>query len=206
MDNNTRQRLLALTHNMIMRYGISSVTMDIIAKECKVSKRTLYEAFTDKASLVKEVLDWHRQSMKNKLAEISNNSTNTLETLLKSIAVVRESMNNISEVFFTEVSTKYSPAREECDRIESQIIEGLAVYFAKGQSEGIFLSHYDSMYLARVFIYSTLNFRLAYEKVGNISNTLDYLDVMRECFIRGIVTQKGLEIYNEFYNNDNKNY
>lgn len=206
MDNNSQQRILAIAHGLFMRYGISSVTMDIIAKECKVSKRTLYETFTDKVSLIKAVLEWHQRQMSEKLADVSRNSPNTLAALLNGIELVRDSMSGASEAFFKEMNDKYSPAKDECARIESQLIDSLAAYFAKGQSEGLFLSHYDPQSIAKIFIYSALDLRITYEKVGSFSNTLDYLDVMRECFIRGIVTPKGLEYYNEFYNKErNKN-
>lgn len=204
MDNKTHQRILAVTHSLIIRYGISSVTMDIIAKECKVSKRTLYETFTDKVSLIKAVLDWHRLKMNEKLTYISNNSKNTLDALLNGITLIRESMEGTSEVFFREINDNFSPAKEECAMIESQLIDGLAYHFAKGQEEGIFLSHYDPRAIAKIFIYSAFDIRMTYEKLGNISGVLDYLDVMRECFIRGIVTPKGLEYYNEFYNEGKK--
>ncbi|MDE6716450.1 MAG: TetR/AcrR family transcriptional regulator [Muribaculaceae bacterium] len=112
MDNNTQQRILATTYDLLMRYGISSVTMDFIAKECKVSKRTLYETFTDKVSLIKAVLDWHRETVKQKFAEVRDKSANSLEALLNGFVLFKESVAGATDVFVREIHDNFSPAKE----------------------------------------------------------------------------------------------
>ena len=44
--------------------GIRSVKMDDIAMELSISKRTLYELFSDKEELLLEVVKSHREEMK----------------------------------------------------------------------------------------------------------------------------------------------
>ena len=46
------KELLDQVRKIFMRYGIKSVTMDDIARELKVSKKTLYKYVTDKPDLV----------------------------------------------------------------------------------------------------------------------------------------------------------
>ena len=54
---------------LISRYGTTAVTMDTIAKECGISKRTIYELFSDKSNLVAETIAWENARMMEKFAK-----------------------------------------------------------------------------------------------------------------------------------------
>ena len=49
-------RISEEAEKLFMKYGIRSVTMDMIAHELGISKRTIYENFSDKNSLVIHVI------------------------------------------------------------------------------------------------------------------------------------------------------
>ena len=51
-----RQRILAKTAELFMRYGIRSITMDEIATQLGISKKTIYQFFTDKDEMVEAVI------------------------------------------------------------------------------------------------------------------------------------------------------
>ncbi|TAD86188.1 MAG: TetR/AcrR family transcriptional regulator [Bacteroidetes bacterium] len=52
----TKQKILAKSFELFKRLGMRSVTMDEVAGQCGVSKKTVYQYFEDKESLVKEVV------------------------------------------------------------------------------------------------------------------------------------------------------
>lgn len=49
-----RERIVETAMNAFTSHGIKSITMDDIAASLGISKRTLYEVFSDKESLLKE--------------------------------------------------------------------------------------------------------------------------------------------------------
>ena len=53
-----RQRITEEAANMFRTYGIRAVTMDMLANQLGISKRTIYEIFIDKDELLKGVLKW----------------------------------------------------------------------------------------------------------------------------------------------------
>ena len=55
MTIDTRERIIKECNKMIMSVGPSSMTMDDVARACGISKRTLYEAFPDKRTLISEM-------------------------------------------------------------------------------------------------------------------------------------------------------
>ena len=52
MTNDLKQRIIETSFALFLRHGIKSITMDYIASQVGISKRTLYELFKDKDQLV----------------------------------------------------------------------------------------------------------------------------------------------------------
>lgn len=56
-DIETKQRIRLAAHDLVMQYGIRSVSMDDIASNLGMSKKTIYQYFKDKDELVESVVD-----------------------------------------------------------------------------------------------------------------------------------------------------
>ncbi|MFZ1857244.1 MAG: TetR/AcrR family transcriptional regulator, partial [Chitinophagaceae bacterium] len=54
-----KERILLKAEELFMQYGIRSVSMDDIANNLGMSKKTLYQYFADKDELVEAVVDGH---------------------------------------------------------------------------------------------------------------------------------------------------
>ena len=52
-----QERIVLKAHELFMRYGIRSVSMDEIANHLGMSKKTIYQFFADKDALVESVID-----------------------------------------------------------------------------------------------------------------------------------------------------
>ena len=94
-----RERIIMTATEAFTLKGIKCITMDDIAAALGISKRTLYEVFADKESLLKECI-LHKQAERDKyLQAIYEQSNNVLEVIL---AVFQLSFQfcNLSFVFF----------------------------------------------------------------------------------------------------------
>lgn len=56
-ETDTKQRIQKAAHDLVMQYGIRSVSMDDIAANLGMSKKTIYQYFKDKDELVEAVVD-----------------------------------------------------------------------------------------------------------------------------------------------------
>lgn len=52
MDAKVKERVIRIATDLFLRHGIKAITMDYIAGQLGMSKRTLYEIFKDKDSLL----------------------------------------------------------------------------------------------------------------------------------------------------------
>jgi TetR/AcrR family transcriptional regulator, cholesterol catabolism regulator len=52
-----KERIQQKAHELFMRYGVRSVSMDDIASQLGMSKKTIYQYFNEKDELVDAVMD-----------------------------------------------------------------------------------------------------------------------------------------------------
>jgi TetR/AcrR family transcriptional regulator, cholesterol catabolism regulator len=56
-ETDTKQRIQKAAHDLVMQYGIRSISMDDIAAHLGMSKKTIYQYFKDKDELIEAVVD-----------------------------------------------------------------------------------------------------------------------------------------------------
>ena len=61
----SRERIIEGAADLFKTYGIKSVTMDLLANHLGMSKRTIYEIFSDKDELLIGVLKWMAEKQKD---------------------------------------------------------------------------------------------------------------------------------------------
>jgi AcrR family transcriptional regulator len=87
-----QERIVKKAHELFMRYGIRSVSMDEVANHLGMSKKTIYQFYTDKDALVEDVINieingkqveckMQRQQSENAILEIFK-ATDMLEEML----------------------------------------------------------------------------------------------------------------------------
>jgi AcrR family transcriptional regulator len=73
---------------LYLKYGIKSVTMDDVARELGISKKTIYRFFENKAALVDRVVKNLIGTVGGQMNRISNSHTNAIDELFEMDQVV----------------------------------------------------------------------------------------------------------------------
>ena len=80
--NKELEDILEKVSMLYRKYGIKSVTMDDVAKELGISKKTLYQYVSDKTDLVAKVVDHTRQCNFDSFGQQADNPRNAIEELI----------------------------------------------------------------------------------------------------------------------------
>ena len=89
------ENLIQQIFNLFMRNGIKSMTMDDIARELSISKKTIYKYFDDKSDLVNQVMQFHLDNDKRLVAEFSKNDFNAIDQMFE---IAKNTTRNIKEI------------------------------------------------------------------------------------------------------------
>ena len=101
--NDVRKQIISVAAEMFHQQGIRSVTMDDIAHRLCMSKRTLYQIFADKESLLLACVIQHEEEVIKQLEEVYNNTQNVLEFLLLVFSLKLKELNEIDPLFFEDM-------------------------------------------------------------------------------------------------------
>lgn len=95
-----RERILVESGKLFGKYGIRIMTMDSLAEEMGISKRTIYERFKDKDTLLLEVIMYYKNLTKEEAHQLIDQSDNAIEALFRIIRMTIDQMMRMSPAFF----------------------------------------------------------------------------------------------------------
>lgn len=196
-----RERVIEHVSNVIVTLGIKSVRMDDVANEMGMSKRTLYEMFGDKEELLYEGIIRYLDNRYEELSMRAKQLNNMLEILLESVrGLCNNGMSGDVECRLTANLKRFYPVvHERVQRYHSDRgLKGLQYALDKCREEGYLDEHVDIELMARLFLttagmlISDMNIVLP----DNISRQ-EAFGAMVVNFLRGLASQKGLQIIDE---------
>ncbi len=182
-------RVLDTAELEFQRLGIRAVRMDDIAHQLKISKRTLYQIFPDKETLLlattKRTFEREQQRYEAYL--------NTEGDILRLLFVVLENhlkhLEKISPIFFAELS-RYPSVYEYVEEDKKRRFENVASFLKKGVEQGCFRTDIDFNLVSQVVQLNsqkTLNPLL----LKNYTLTEIFINFVITYF-RGCCTEKGI--------------
>lgn len=80
---NKKEEVINAARDLFTKYGYKKVSMDEIAKEANVTKKTIYSYFSDKEVMFKYFASEELQSMKEKIENDVNSSTSFIDRVSK---------------------------------------------------------------------------------------------------------------------------
>ncbi|MEK7225127.1 MAG: helix-turn-helix domain-containing protein, partial [Bacteroidota bacterium] len=89
-------RIQAKADELFMRYGIRSVSMDDIAAQLGVSKKTLYQFFADKDELVDAVVDKELKKGQHDCLECRRSSKDAVDEIFITMEQIAEQFRNMN--------------------------------------------------------------------------------------------------------------
>jgi TetR/AcrR family transcriptional regulator, cholesterol catabolism regulator len=199
-----RQNIVEEAAVMFRTYGIRAVTMDMLAGNLGISKRTIYEVFKDKDELLKGVLNWMTEKQAEAMKRIFSESDNVIESIFKLLDMMSNHFQNMSPAFQMDMKRFHHEMSSMPDgKVKFPYLSINSEIIIRGMKEGVFRKDLD--------VDITNKCLLEVAKISNDKNVFppdDFVskDVIRSFYInylRGISTQKGLDLIN-FYDKKHK--
>ena len=181
--------------------GIRNVTMDQIASDLGISKRTIYELFRDKDDLVMQMVEYVMVRNNKSLLEIVASTDNAIEALFVIIEREYARITSFSPLFHEDIK-KYIVKIQECFFEDLQKMREFSVSYAileKGLRQDIFRKELaidivdNFLHELGSFFHNSPRFRLM---------NLQKDEVLRNIllpYFRGICTRKGQDLIDKYF-------
>lgn len=200
----TREKIIVTSIDQFMHYGIRSVTMDDIARLAGISKKTIYQEFTDKNHLVLETFQSALDNDEMMLKRLPQLNDGIIEHLIGLSNYIRKRFSEMNPLVMNEIQRYYPTCWQLFEDFKSKCIyRDIVNLLEKGIQDGFFRPEIDPEIIAlmrmeqMMSLFDPIKFPPSKYNMGDL-----HLEIF-EHFLYGIFTDKGKKTYLKKKNSQN---
>ena len=190
MEN--RRKILQKATELFMRSGIRSVSMDEIANQSGVSKKTIYQYYADKDELVDAVMEEEEKRIKSDLKESFEQSADAVQEFLLTISRIYAQFSQMNPVVISDMERFYPTAHNRFQKMKyDHLFKVIQKNLQRGIEEGLYREEIDTEVIAKYRLESIMiPFNLSVFPPAKFSLAAVTKELM-EHYLFGLATLKG---------------
>ena len=198
-----KEKILEKATDMFLNFGFKSVTMDDLANEMGISKKTIYIHYQNKTELVEESTSYLFDTICTGIDYISSLDKNPIKELYEIKKFAMQHLKHEKSSPQYQLQKYYPKIHENLKQRQFEVMRECVLDNVKrGVSLGIYRENLNIDFVSRIYfsgVTSIKDHRLFPIEKFPVAELMDnYL----EYHLRGIVTPKGRKILNEIINSN----
>lgn len=189
-----KNEILEKSADTFRKLGIRAVSMDDLARNLGMSKKTIYKYFVDKDELVKEIIIEKTEADKKICENARENSVNAIDEMVRICEFISEMFNDLHSSVFYDLQKYHHGAWEimEChknefvrNQIRSNVIRGIY--------EGIYRPNLNPEIISRAYIATMSSL---FDSSNLITSGINFSTALNQVIrfqIRGLANENGLD-------------
>lgn len=194
---NDKEKIIHTGEEIFFSDGFHKTTMDDIASEIRMSKKTIYKYFASKEELVIAIAKYFMNGMKSKILPALNSDKNAIEKLEELMQILTKASDRISTKRMEEIKRHFPSLWTEIDKFRTEMMFGnITKVIEQGKKEGLFLD-YPTPIIMNMLVASV---RTIVNPKFILNNNFSIIKAARISFsiiIGGILTEKGKRIFDK---------
>lgn len=193
------RKVIDTAWGMFRRFGVRSVSMDDVAREMSISKKTLYRCFRDKNELITKTLDQDLIEIEKEVDAILLSELNPVKQVLKIANFVSGYLKQMNPSMMYDLQKYHPEIYLEFNRHrEKTFMERVVKNLRNGMEQGYYRSELNPEISARLYM-CLMNH--GPEHLGHMSELTEYSEMYVQIMryhLHSIATEKGLTEAKEF--------
>ncbi|MFM2225027.1 MAG: hypothetical protein RJA07_1229 [Bacteroidota bacterium] len=196
-----KHKIIKASYQLFHRLGIRSITMDDIAHELGMSKKTLYLHFADKDEIVKEAIQAHINVIQKTMIDVKAQSKDAIQEIMLSSERMCEFIRGMNPAAFYDMKKYHPDAMKIFEEHQQNFLYSVLVTNMKwGIAEGLYRKDIDIEIAA-------------YKRIHEVESgcnpicypikkyNIEYVQInLLDQFMHGICTLKGHKLINKYKN------
>ena len=187
------QDILNKALQLFFKYGVRSISMDDIANQLGISKKTLYNHFENKADLIEKIMLAHINGEQDMCEGLINKKSNAIDQLAEIYQFNLSNHGAINPTLIFELKKYYGKVWQHFeDHKHNYIQESVFKNIEYGQEQGLYRKDLNAQIISRIY---TNRIDMIIDGDVFPRTEFSFKDVMKELFIyhiRGIATPAGI--------------
>lgn len=131
-----KQRILNYFENQAQRYGLSAFTVDRMAKELKISKRTIYQHFPTKESIINASLDAVKQRVNEHFLAMEKLDLPASEMMIKAFKGIIDILAPFLNQSISDLKTLYPEIWQSLEAFREAKFQQIFKWLLQAQAMG----------------------------------------------------------------------
>jgi AcrR family transcriptional regulator len=196
------ERILLKARDLMFQTGIRQVTMDGLATQLGMSKKTIYQYYKDKDDLVKAVVDFELKNHQQLCLHCESKADNAVHEMFLVMETMKEMTKTMNPGSMMELEKYFPTAFDIIKNHKDEFFLSLIKQnLIKGMEQGFYRSDLDVEILSRYRLETIfIPFNLHAFPVTKFDPIKVHTQLM-EHFVYGLMTEKGYEIMLQYKQN-----
>ncbi len=194
-----QERIVNKAHELFMRYGIRSVSMDEVANHLGISKKTIYQFYADKDALVEGVIDIEIKANQCECTLHKQKSENAIQEVFMAVDMMLEVVSKINPTVLFDLEKYHPKAFKKHNEFKNNFLYTIIKENLDwGKAEGLYREELKTDILARFRLASIfLVFNPEFFPLGKHSLP-GVITEITDNFLNGLVSAKGLKLIQKY--------
>jgi AcrR family transcriptional regulator len=193
------ERIVNKAHELFLRYGIRSVSMDEIANHLGMSKKTIYQFYADKDALVEDVINIEINLQRTDCLAHRHRSENAVHEIFMAMDMAQEMLGKMNTAVIFDLE-KYHPAafKKYNDHKNKFLYTIIRENLDWGKEEELYRQEIQSDIIARFRLTSMfMIFNPEFFPIGKHS-LATLITEITDNFLYGLTTPKGQKLIQKY--------
>jgi len=195
----TEKNILDGAKNLFMQFGLKSITMDDIARKVGVSKKTIYQFYNDKNSIVFQSVHEHFSNHRKEIELTLDNSKDAIEAIYRISRCMKVQVEAINPTVLYDLQRYFPKAHKRFLEFKNTFIKDR---MKKILNDGIKSGYFRKEIHPEILIIQRIEqVQLAFNNDIYPRDKFDFKEIHEQLFdhfLHGILTEKGKEKYNQY--------
>lgn len=194
-----RERIANKAHELFMRYGIRSVSMDEVASQLGMSKKTIYQFYADKDSLVADVIDIELDASQYECTQHKAKSENAIHEVFMAVDMLQEVLTKMNPNVLFDLEKYHPAAFKKHNEFKNKFLYTIIKENMEwGKRDGLYREEVNTEIMARFRLAATyLVFNPEMFPVGKNSLPTVVTEIT-DNFLYGLATAKGQKLIQKY--------
>lgn len=171
--------------------GAKTLTMDDIAKEFGMSKKTLYKDYKNKEALLEEVLSYRLNGILESMKTLEEKIDNAIQRMLSRDEEIEKASSSNNTIMLRQL-VKYYPQifnrhmRNFSEKFSLILVQNIE----RGRKQGYYRKDFDAEFYTKLFFQLSMSYNNPYLDTSNITKYYYQREALM-FYLHAITTEKG---------------
>jgi AcrR family transcriptional regulator len=196
---NTAERIVGKAYELFMRFGIRSISMDEIANQLGISKKTIYQYYVDKDALVEDAIENALKINRNNCNRQQEESQNAVHEVFLILDAMKQILSKMNPAVLHDLEKYHPVAFNKHNEFKNRFLFNIIVNnLNRGQSEGLYRKEINTNLIARFRLASMFIIFNPEIFPGEEFNLPQLLAATTDNFLYGIANERGRELIEQY--------